>query len=169
MMLAPDPLQRAVYEEDGRPEPQGRRRDLLRPRPEHPLRPDQAAGEHRRADGRAEGPRPPGAPAVRRRLRRALPDRRRPGRHGKAQELALSYAKGIGGTRAGVIKTTFKEEVETDLFGEQVVLCGGVEELIKAGFETLTEAGYEPEIAYFECLHELKLIVDLIYEGGLRR
>ena len=88
---------------------------------------------------------------------------------GKAQELALSYAKGIGGTRAGVIKTTFKDETETDLFGEQVVLCGGVEELIKAGFETLTEAGYEPEIAYFECLHELKLIVDLIYEGGLTK
>jgi ketol-acid reductoisomerase len=88
---------------------------------------------------------------------------------GKAQELALSYAKGIGGTRAGVIKTTFKDETETDLFGEQVVLCGGVEELIKAGFETLTEAGYEPEIAYFECLHELKLIVDLIYEGGLSK
>ena len=88
---------------------------------------------------------------------------------GKAQELALSYAKGIGGTRAGVIKTTFKDETETDLFGEQVVLCGGVEELVKAGFETLTEAGYEPEIAYFECLHELKLIVDLIYEGGLSK
>jgi len=88
---------------------------------------------------------------------------------GKAQELALSYAKGIGGTRAGVIKTTFKDETETDLFGEQAVLCGGVEELIKAGFETLTEAGYEPEIAYFECLHELKLIVDLIYEGGLTK
>jgi ketol-acid reductoisomerase len=88
---------------------------------------------------------------------------------GGAQELALSYAKGIGGTRAGVIKTTFKDETETDLFGEQAVLCGGVEELIKAGFETLTEAGYEPEIAYFECLHELKLIVDLIYEGGLSK
>jgi len=88
---------------------------------------------------------------------------------GKALELALSYAKGIGGTRAGVIQTTFKDETETDLFGEQVVLCGGVEELVKAGFETLTEAGYEPEIAYFECLHELKLIVDLIYEGGLTK
>ena len=88
---------------------------------------------------------------------------------GKGQELALSYAKAIGGTRAGVIKTTFKDETETDLFGEQAVLCGGVEELIKAGFETLTEAGYEPEIAYFECLHELKLIVDLIYEGGLTK
>lgn len=86
---------------------------------------------------------------------------------GKGFELALSYAKGIGGTRAGVIKTTFSEETETDLFGEQVVLCGGTSALVKAGFETLVEAGYQPEIAYFECLHELKLIVDLMYEGGL--
>jgi ketol-acid reductoisomerase len=86
---------------------------------------------------------------------------------GEAKKIALAYAKGIGGTRAGVIETTFKEEVETDLFGEQVVLCGGVTELIKAGFETLVEAGYQPEIAYFECLNELKLIVDLIFEGGL--
>jgi len=86
---------------------------------------------------------------------------------GKAKELALAYAKGIGATRAGVIETTFKEETETDLFGEQAVLCGGVTALIKAGFETLVEAGYQPEIAYFECLNELKLIVDLIYEGGL--
>src|SRR6202041_1998915 len=89
--------------------------------------------------------------------------------NGNGEALALSYAKAIGGTRAGVIKTPFKDETETDLFGEQAVLCGGVEELIKAGFETLTEAGYEPEIAYFECLHELKLIVDLIYEGGLSK
>ncbi len=88
---------------------------------------------------------------------------------GKALELALGYAQGIGGTRGGVIETTFKEETETDLFGEQCVLCGGVSELIKAGFETLVEAGYQPEIAYFECCHELKLIVDLIYEGGLAR
>ncbi|PMP95090.1 MAG: ketol-acid reductoisomerase [Thermodesulfobacterium geofontis] len=86
---------------------------------------------------------------------------------GTAFQKALAYAKGIGGTRAGVIETTFKEETEADLFGEQVVLCGGVSALIKAGFETLVEAGYQPEIAYFECLHELKLIVDLIYEGGL--
>ena len=86
---------------------------------------------------------------------------------GKAWDLALSYAKGIGGLRAGGIKTTFTEETETDLFGEQAVLCGGVSALIQTGFETLTEAGYQPEIAYFECLHELKLIVDLIYEGGL--
>lgn len=86
---------------------------------------------------------------------------------GKATETALAYAKGVGGTRAGVIETTFQEETETDLFGEQAVLCGGVSELIKAGFDTLTEAGYKPEIAYFECLHELKLIVDLLYEGGI--
>jgi len=86
---------------------------------------------------------------------------------GKAAETGLAYAKGIGCTRAGVIETTFKEETETDLFGEQAVLCGGVSELVKAGFETLTEAGYQPEIAYFECMHELKLIVDLMYEGGL--
>ncbi|WP_434640212.1 ketol-acid reductoisomerase [Thermoanaerobacterium thermosaccharolyticum] len=85
---------------------------------------------------------------------------------GKAFELSLAYAKGIGGTRAGVLETTFKEETETDLFGEQAVLCGGITELMKAGFETLVEAGYQPEIAYFECIHEMKLIVDLIYEGG---
>jgi ketol-acid reductoisomerase len=86
---------------------------------------------------------------------------------GNAKELALAYAKGIGCSRAGVIETTFIEETETDLFGEQAVLCGGVTALIKAGFETLVEAGYQPEIAYFECCNELKLIVDLIYEGGL--
>jgi ketol-acid reductoisomerase len=86
---------------------------------------------------------------------------------GNAKALALSYAKGIGGTRAGVIETTFTEETETDLFGEQAVLCGGTSALVKAGFETLVEAGYQPEIAYFECLHELKLIVDLMYRGGL--
>ncbi len=88
---------------------------------------------------------------------------------GKAWDLALSYAKGIGGTRAGVIKTTFTEETETDLFGEQAVLCGGVSQLVMYGFETLTEAGYQPEVAYFECLHELKLIVDLMYEGGIAK
>ncbi len=84
-----------------------------------------------------------------------------------AKEVALSYAKANGGTRAGVLETTFKEETETDLFGEQVVLCGGTTALVQAGFETLVEAGYEPEMAYFECLHELKLIVDLLYEGGI--
>jgi ketol-acid reductoisomerase len=86
---------------------------------------------------------------------------------GQALQTALAYASGIGATRAGVIETTFKEETETDLFGEQAVLCGGVSELIKAGFDTLVEAGYQPEIAFFECMHELKLIVDLIYRGGL--
>ncbi len=88
---------------------------------------------------------------------------------GKAKELALSYAKGIGSARAGVFETTFREETETDLFGEQAVLCGGLTSLIKAGYETLVEAGYQPEMAYFECLHEVKLIVDLIYEGGLAK
>ena len=88
---------------------------------------------------------------------------------GTAKQTALAYAKAIGGARAGILETTFKEETETDLFGEQAVLCGGVTELMQAGFETLVEAGYDPEIAYFECLHEMKLIVDLIYEGGLER
>jgi ketol-acid reductoisomerase len=88
---------------------------------------------------------------------------------GQAKELALSYAKAVGGTRAGVFETNFKEETETDLFGEQAVLCGGLSALIKAGFETLVEAGYSEEMAYFECLHEVKLIVDLIYEGGLAK
>ncbi|GAB4469680.1 MAG: ketol-acid reductoisomerase [Armatimonadaceae bacterium] len=86
---------------------------------------------------------------------------------GEAKDTALAWAKGIGGTRAGVLETTFKEETETDLFGEQAVLCGGATSLVKAGFETLVEAGYQPEIAYFECLHELKLIVDLMYEAGI--
>jgi ketol-acid reductoisomerase len=86
---------------------------------------------------------------------------------GKAKELGLSYGRALGVTRAGLLETTFKEETETDLFGEQAVLCGGVTALIQAGFETLTEAGYKPESAYFECLHELKLIVDMIYEGGM--
>ncbi|PRY02136.1 ketol-acid reductoisomerase [Allonocardiopsis opalescens] len=88
---------------------------------------------------------------------------------GNAWPLTFSYAKAIGGTRAGALKTTFAEETETDLFGEQAVLCGGVSELIKAGFSTLVEAGYQPEVAYFECLHEMKLIVDLMYEGGISK
>jgi ketol-acid reductoisomerase len=88
---------------------------------------------------------------------------------GKAWELALSYAKAIGGLRAGGIRTTFTEETETDLFGEQAVLCGGMSQLVQYGFEVLTEAGYQPEVAYFECLHEMKLIVDLMYEGGIAK
>jgi ketol-acid reductoisomerase len=87
---------------------------------------------------------------------------------GNARELVLAYASGIGGGRAGVIETTFKDECETDLFGEQSVLCGGATELVRAGFETLVEAGYDPRLAYFECLHELKLIVDLMYENGVQ-
>ena len=86
---------------------------------------------------------------------------------GTAKELALAWANGIGGARAGVLETTYKEETETDLFGEQVVLCGGLTAMIKAGFETLVEAGYQPEVAFFECMHEVKLIVDLIYQGGI--
>ena len=115
-----------------------------------------------------EGPRPPRAPHVRRGRRRARASspchRTRPG---KARDLALSYAAAIGGARAGVLETTFEEETETDLFGEQVVLCGGLTALVQAGFETLVEAGYQPESAYFECLHELKLIIDLMYEQGI--
>ncbi|MEO0541133.1 MAG: ketol-acid reductoisomerase [Cyanobacteria bacterium P01_A01_bin.105] len=88
---------------------------------------------------------------------------------GQARDRAMAYAKGVGGTRAGILETTFREETETDLFGEQVVLCGGLSELIKSGFETLVEAGYQPELAYFECLHEVKLIVDLVVEGGLAK
>ena len=88
---------------------------------------------------------------------------------GHARDIALAYAKGIGGARAGIIETTFREETETDLFGEQAVLCGGTTALIKAAFDTLVEAGYQPEMAFFECLHELKLIVDLIYTGGLSK
>src|SRR5207342_2835459 len=87
---------------------------------------------------------------------------------GNARDLVLAYAKGIGGTRGGVIETTFKDETETDLFGEQAVLCGGVSELVKAGYDTLVDAGYDPKLAYFECLHELKLIVDLMYEKGIQ-
>ena len=88
---------------------------------------------------------------------------------GQARDRAMAYAKGVGGTRAGILETTFREETETDLFGEQAVLCGGLTALIKAGFETLIEAGYQPEVAYFECLHEVKLIVDLVVEGGLAK
>ena len=111
--------------------------------------------------------RAPGSGGVRPRGGRALPDRPGRRRRPEALNIGLAYAKGIGGTRAGVIETTFAEETETDLFGEQVVLCGGVSALMKAGFETLVEAGYQPEMAYFECVHEVKLIVDLIYQGGL--
>ena len=128
----------------------------------------EAARGRRRLDDRAQGPRPPRARGLQGRpghARRSLAVHQ--DASGKAKRTALAYAKGIGCTRAGVIETTFAEETETDLFGEQAVLCGGVSALVKAGFETLVEAGYQPEIAYFECMHELKLIVDLMYRGGL--
>ena len=118
--------------------------------------------------GRAQGARPPRARGVQGGPGHAGPAGRPPGRQRPARSAdALAYAKGLGCTRAGVIETTFAEETETDLFGEQAVLCGGVSALVKAGFETLVKAGYQPEIAYFECMHELKLIVDLMYRGGL--
>ena len=121
----------------------------------------------RRDHDRAEGPRPPRAPHLHRGRRRAGLIAVDQDATGSAHALALSYADAIGGTRAGVIETTFAEETETDLFGEQAVLCGGLTALVQAGFETLIEAGYQPEMAYFECLHEVKLIVDLMYEEGI--
>ena len=147
-----------------------RRRALLRPRLQHPLRLHHAARRRRRLHGRARRARatscaaststaaasPSSSPSSRTRPASAWP-------------LTLSYAKGIGGLRAGGIKTTFTEETETDLFGEQAVLCGGASALVMTGFEMLIEAGYQPEVAYFECLHELKLIVDLMYEGGIAK
>ena len=122
---------------------------------------------HRRLDDCAESARASRSRIVYGRLRRSRAGCHWQDASGEALENALAYAFALGCLKAGVIETTFKEETESDLFGEQAVLCGGVSELIRAGFETLTEAGYAPEIAYFECLHELKLIVDLIYEGGL--
>ena len=144
MILAPDTAQRYIYADDIAPNLNAGQGDLLRPRLQHPVRPDQAAGRRGRGHGRAEGPGPPGPPPVRRRQGRAVPDRGRAGRHRRRQALALSYAEAIGGTRAGVIKTTFTEETETDLFGEQAVLCGGAAALVQTGFEVLTEAGYAP-------------------------
>ena len=168
MILAPDTKQRFIYADDDRAQPQAGRRDLLRARLQHPLRPHHAAVRCGRGDGGAEGPGPPRAPPVRRRQGRAVPHRRRAGRHAAARRRSRSPTPPrIGGARAGVIETTFTEETETDLFGEQAVLCGGAAALVQTGFEVLTEAGYAPEIAYFECLHELKLIVDLMYEGGI--
>ena len=127
-----------------------------------------AAEGRRRLDDRAEVARPSRPRAVRRGRRHAGAGRDRAGRVRQGAASSRSPTrKGIGTTRAGVLETTFKEETETDLFGEQAVLCGGVSALVKAGFKTLVDAGYQPEVAYFECLHELKLIVDLVYRGGL--
>ena len=148
--------------------PPARQPAALLARVQHPLRPGRPARGRRQRPGRPQGARPPGPQRVRQGGRRPLPDRhRRRAARPAGKALALAYAKGIGGTRGGVLQTTFAEETETDLFGEQVVLCGGVSALVKMGFETLIEAGYQPESAYFECLHELKLIVDLMYQGGL--
>ena len=160
---------RHLSQTDIRAEPEaGQHADVLA-RLQRPLRPGRSRrkGVDTRA-GRAQGPRPPGAQRIRKRRRRALPDR--PERRRQRRRLASSawpMPRASAARRAGVIETTFAEETETDLFGEQVVLCGGVSALVKAGFETLVEAGYQPEMAYFECMHELKLIVDLFYQGGL--
>jgi ketol-acid reductoisomerase len=143
------------------------RGDCLCPRPQRALLADRAEGHRRRRDDRAEGPRSHGARRIQKGGGVPCLIAINHDASGNAHDLALSYACGVGGGRSGVIETTFKEECETDLFGEQAVLCGGLVELIRAGFETLVEAGYAPEMAYFECLHEVKLIVDLIYEGGI--
>ena len=170
MILAPDHVQRHALRRVDRAEPDRRQGAVLRPRLQHPLRLHHAAGRRRRRHGRAQGPRATWS-VVSTTTAAACPSsspssRTRPAAPGP---LALSYAKAIGGLRAGGIKTTFTEETETDLFGEQAVLCGGASQLVMAGFEVLTEAGYQPEVAYFECLHELKLIVDLMYEGGIAK
>ena len=167
---SPTPSRRSVYEADVAPNLVRRRLARVRARLQHPLRADRAAGRRRRVDGRAEGARPPRAPHLRRGRRRAVPGRRAEGRDRQgASRLALAYAEGHRRHAAPACSTRpSQEETETDLFGEQVVLCGGLVELDpQDGYETLVEAGYQPEIAYFEALHEVKLIVDLIYEGGI--
>ena len=167
-MLVPDTTRAEALSRVDRAEPDGRQDADVRARLQHPVRHDHAAQGRGRLDDRAQVARASRPRAVRRRRRDAGAGRgatRTPAARRCAQ--ALSYGKGIGTTRAGVLVTTFAEETETDLFGEQAVLCGGVSELVKAGFKTLVDAGYQPEVAYFECLHELKLIVDLMYRGGL--
>ena len=166
--LLPDQVQPSVYEQDVAPNLAGRDGARVRARVQRPLRPDRAA---RRATtsswSRRRGP----GHVVRRLFTEGLGTPAvvavAQDASGQALELALAYGTAIGAGRAGMIETTFQEETETDLFGEQAVLCGGTAELVRAGFETLVEAGYQPEVAYYECLHELKLIVDLIWEGGL--
>ncbi len=168
MVLVPDQTAAKLYAEEIGPNLDRRQAAPVRARLQHSLQDHCARSGHRCGHGRAQGSRPSRARSLRQEgggvpcLIAVHQDAT-----GKAHALTLSYLKGIGGTRAGVLETTYKEETETDLFGEQSVLCGGVSALIKAGFETLVEAGYQPESAYFECLHELKLIVDLIYRGGL--
>ena len=168
MMLVPDTVQGEIYRQRDRAAPDRRQDADVRARLQHPLRrrsPRRPASTcrwwrpsrpgHRVRELYVEGAGTPALFAVHQDAT------------GQARPLTLSYAKGIGVTRAGVLETTFAEETETDLFGEQSVLCGGTSALVKAAFETLVEAGYQPEIAYFECMHELKLIVDLMYRGGL--
>jgi ketol-acid reductoisomerase len=167
MILLPDEQIAAVYKNDVEPNIRKGCVAGLCARLQRALRPGRAARGPGRVDGRAQGTRPHRAQHLHAGWRRAAPDRRACRQSGKARDLALSYAAANGGGKAGIIETNFREETETDLFGEQAVLCGGTVELIKAGYETLVEAGYAPEMAYFECLHELKLIVDLIYEGGI--
>jgi ketol-acid reductoisomerase len=166
MVLAPDTAQRTIYAEAIAPNLRTATRCSSRTASTS-ARPDQAA---RGVDVAMVAPKGPGH-LVRRQFEegRGVPClvAVEQDATGGAMALALSYAKGIGGTKAGVLKTTFTEETETDLFGEQAVLCGGTTALVQAGFETLVEAGYQPEVAYFECLHELKLIVDLMYEAGM--
>ena len=167
MVLTPDTTQRQLYADAIAPNLKAGRRADLRARVQHPLRLHHGAGRtwtwpwsrpRRRATSCAASTWPgQGTPVLVAVEQDAT---------GKAWDLARSYAAGIGGTKAGALVTTFQEETESDLFGEQAVLCGGVTALVNAGFETLVEAGYQPEVAYFECLHELKLIVDLMYEGG---
>jgi ketol-acid reductoisomerase len=166
MILAPDEHQAALYREQVEPNiKQGAALAFAHGFNIHFG--DRAARRPGRDHDRAQGPGPSGALHLHPGRRRAEPDRRLPGRQRQARDIAMAYASANGGGRAGIIETSFREECETDLFGEQAVLCGGLTALIQAGFETLVEAGYEPEMAYFECLHEVKLIVDLIYEGGI--
>ena len=168
MVLTPDELQSDIYNADLAPQHEAGLGARLRARPQRPLQPDHAARRHRRVHDRAQGPRPHRALGVCARRRRALP------RGGgaellgqRARDRRSATPRRSAAAAPAPSRPRFKEECETDLFGEQVVLCGGLVELIKAGYETLVEAGYAPEMAYFECLHEVKLIVDLIYEGGI--
>ena len=166
-ILLPDEVQGDVYRQKIRRQSEARQHPDVLARLQYPFRSGRTARRRRRLAGGSQGPGHLVRSEYVKGRRRSLPDRGRRGAATQRFQLGLAYAKGIGGTRGGVIETTFAEETETDLFGEQVVLCGGVSELVKAGFETLVEAGYQPEMAYFECMHELKLIVDLFYQGGL--
>ena len=168
MILAPDQVQKPDLRREHRARPDGRQDADVRARLQHPLQPDRPAERRGRDDDRAQGARPQGARDVRgghRHARRSSPcTRTRPRTPSRSP---WPTARASAAPSAGIIETTFEEETETDLFGEQVVLCGGVTALVKAAFETLVQAGYQPEIAYFECMHELKLLVDLMHEGGM--